>query len=86
MTAKFDTFFCSLLPSGQTAELPHEGVKGIKRRLLSILYTTNKMDFQSHSREKPPSCPITGRKVVALLSEHLKEETFHCAWSNSVNP
>lgn len=50
--AKFDTFFCSLLPSGQTAELPQEGVKGIKRRLLSALYTINKMDFQSHSREK----------------------------------
>lgn len=41
--AKFDSFFCSLLPSGQTAELSHEGVKGIKRRLLSLIHTKKRI-------------------------------------------
>lgn len=85
--AKFDTFFCSLLPSGQTAELSHEGVKGIKKRLLSVLYTTNKMDFQSHNREKHLPVPSQVARLWPYWVSPWRKKLFaECDWSNIANP
>lgn len=85
--AKFDTSFCSLLPSGQTAELSHEGVKGIRRRLLSVLYTTNKKDFQSHSREKHLPVPSeVARLWPYWVSPWRKKLFINCECNNNANP